>query len=249
MRTLLILSVLSQFILGCAKKESDDLAKAQNCLNKVSESRPSDADACMQFVAKYSSQQANILKCSIKITSGGLMESKIVKGYNILEDDSQTNKEASFMAVLSLDNPNFTEGLAKAKAASAFCLESGVNGLIYLSNIVLAGTALAKTMEDAGLSDFDPADPDSVNNAIEGLLTACAVATPPANCTENIDSMGAAVEILGESYCAGESADAGVCTQIQDTLKASSGDAAKTGQALLCVLAKKQYNPSTNGCD
>ena len=113
--------VLSSWaLISCEKNESDDINKAQKCLDEVRESNPDDALKCLEFVKAYDSQQANILKCSIYISSGGLMETKITKGYNILKDSSQTNKSASFMAVLALDYPTVSAGYDKAVLASGF---------------------------------------------------------------------------------------------------------------------------------
>lgn len=113
-------------------QEQDDLAKAQDCLDKVDQSNPTSADACLQYVAKYDSQQAQILKCSIYMTSGGLVENKIVAAYKALKEDGQTNKHATYMAILSLDQPTAVAALPKAKAANLYCQASGVPGLMYL---------------------------------------------------------------------------------------------------------------------
>jgi len=240
--------LLTAPLVGCKKNESDDLAKAQKCLDDVQESDPTAADKCFNYVEKYTSQQAHILKCSILTTSGGLMESKIVRGYNILKDDTQTDKTMSFMTVLSLDKPDIDAGYAKAIKANAFCLKSGVPGLVYLSGIVLAGTTFAKTMHDLSISGFDPSDPASVNTAVNALLADCAGATPSAACAENAEVLGGVVLNLSDSYCAGDSADKTVCEKI-DSAVAAGGDAKDAGRALYCAMAKKTYNPSTNACE
>jgi hypothetical protein len=236
--------------MGCSKqKESDDLAKAQDCLDKVPESNPTAADECMTYVEKYTSQQADILKCSILITSGGLMESRIVKGYSILKDTTQTNKVGSFMAVLGLTLPTVSAGYTKAVKANEYCISSGVSGLKYLSAIVLAGTSWAKTMSDLNITGLDPSDPSSVNTAVTNLLTDCAGSTPnTAVCQENASSVGSAVLSLSTSYCANPSKNKDVCDQVSTTLAQSGTDPTDVGLALYCVIAKKTYNPSTQQC-
>ena len=72
MKRIFISAVVLLATFSCKKNsEADDLAKAQQCLDRVQESNPLGADECMNYVQKYSSQQANILKCAILVTSGG----------------------------------------------------------------------------------------------------------------------------------------------------------------------------------
>src|SRR5690348_7347054 len=122
---------------GCSKNnEADDLSKAQDCLNKVPESDPSQASSCMAFVAEYDSQQADILKCAIEITEGGLTEDKMVSAYNAVQDSSSSSKDATYMAYLILDNAA-TDGYTHAMNAYQYCSQSGVTGLIYISGLIL----------------------------------------------------------------------------------------------------------------
>lgn len=249
-RTLLVVSGfgLALSLLGCKAQEDDDLSKAQACLDSVSESHPEDADDCMPYVEKYTSQQANILKCSILITSGGLMENKIVKASAILKDSTQTNKTMSFMSVLSLNVPNVTKGYEKAVEANEYCEQSGVSGLKYLSNIIVAGTYFAKTMDSLGITGLDPTNAASVNTAAQALLADCAGATPSAACTSDATTVGNAVISISTSYCASSGASKEVCDQISDTMDQTNGNPAAVGAALFCVLAKKTYNASTGLC-
>jgi hypothetical protein len=250
-RTLLVttgLFCLAALTSGCNEHEDDDLYKAQACLDGVSESHPEEADDCMAYVEKYTSQQANILKCSILITSGGLMENKITKAYVVLKDSSQSNKAMSFMSVLSLNVPNITKGYEKAVEANGYCEDSGVSGLKYLSNIIVAGTYFAKTMSTLGITGVDSGNAAAVNTAAEALLADCASATPSAACTSDPATVGNAVISISTSYCAAPGANKEVCDQIADTMDQTNGDPTAVGKALFCVLAKKTYNPSTGLC-
>lgn len=243
--------VLLTFISSCSKKgETEDLAKAQACLDNVAEGSPSQADACMDYVEQYSDQQANILKCAIKMTSGGLNENKIVKAYNALKDSTQTNKTAAFMAVLSLDYPTVTAGYTKAVAADVFCQASGVPGLMYISGVILAGTYMNKTVFDlsGGVSGINVNDPAAINTAITNMLTQCTSATPPASCTSDLPTLGTTVIGLSGSYCANPSADQNVCGQINNAVTNAGGSSAAVGQALFCYLSNKTYNATTGLC-
>lgn len=241
-----ILLPLTLVIASCEDKEIDDLAKAQACLDAVPQSAPSQADDCMQYIEKYSSQQANIIKCGIKMTSGGLVEDKIVRAANLVSQDGVANKEAVYMSVFALDNPDVNGGYTKAVDGNVFCQASGVPGFQYVSSLVLMGSTMAKMMGDLAipvdLTDPTSADPDSVKEAVTDLLTQCNVVTPPAGCTNNFTVIGGAVTSLGQSYCNSQEADSEVCAQITSAIDASNGDPANVGQALLCYLNGKTFN-------
>jgi len=239
-------------------QESDDIAQAQNCLDNVPASNPAAAEACYHYVSKYSSQQANILKCSILMTAGGLIEDKLVKGYEALKDSTipEANRPAAYMAVLSLDIPNASGGYDKAVAADPFCQATGVPGLKFISGIVLAGSAIAKTLANipGGVEINTIIDnPTAINNAINTLLDSnpggCTSATPDASCDENLAALGTAVANLSVSYCANEKADADVCDEINEAVAAAGNNATNIGQALLCYLDNKTFNSTTGLCN
>jgi hypothetical protein len=228
---------------SCSKDtEADDLAKAQKCLDEVPDSNPVAAEDCLPLVKDYTSQQAMILKCSILMTSGGLIESKIVKGYNALKDDTQTNKEAAYMAALCLDKPDVNAGYTKAVQADVYCQASGVSGLKYISGVIVAGSFM--NMVTGGI---DIAVPTAAQDAIDTLISDC-VTSPSTTCTDNLPALGSTVIGLADSYCAGSNAEEGICTQITDAVDAAGGDTSAVGKALLCYLNKKTYNPGDGLC-
>lgn len=237
---------------ACKKSESDDIARAQDCLDNVPESNPDKALECLTYVEKYSSQQANILLCSIYITSGGLMETKIAKGYTILKDSTQGSQSASFMTLLALDFPNVDAGYTKAVSAKTYCDASGVPGLKYLGNIVMAGSYMAKTMAHIpGGGAIDINDPASVDTAVQNLLNQCAPAspaTPDPSCATDIAQLGDTVVTIADSYCSSSSADASVCDQIDSAVESAGGASAAVGQALLCYLSNKTYDINDGLC-
>jgi hypothetical protein len=228
---------------SCQKKgEQDDLAKAQACLDAVPVTAPSKADDCMPLLKDYNDQQALILRCSIEMTSGGLVETKIIKAYNALKDDAQTNKTAAFMAALALDNPNINDGYTKAVIADGYCQATGVGGLQYLSSVILAGTFMNKVA--GGINITNPA---GAQTAIDTLISQC-VTTPDPSCTDNLPALGATVISLAGSYCDGSNADQNVCGQVNSAVTAAGGNTTAVGQALLCYLNNKTYNPATQLC-
>lgn len=250
--------VTGAFLLGfvfiittsCAKKvEADDLAKAQECLDQVPVGQPGRADACLPLVKDYTSQQAMILKCSIIMTSGGLMEDKEVKAFNALKDDTQVNKTAVFMSMLSLDYPDINTAYTKALQADAFCQATGVVGFKYLSGVIVAGTYMNKVIASLSGTPIDINNPTAITNAVTDLLNQCGgVLVPPASCTADLPALGAVVQNLAGSYCTTAEADPNVCIQINNAVDASGGSSTNVGQSLFCYLNHKTYNAATGLC-
>lgn len=243
--TILLATLALTALASCSEnKEQDDLARAQKCLNEVDQSNPGSASDCLQYVEKYDSQQANILKCGIYLTSGGLVENKMVQAANQLKDTSAvTNKEAVYMSVLSLDVPNASVGYTKAKSADIYCQASGVSGLKYLSGIIVVGTYMNKLVFDTTGSGIDITNPAAAETLINNVLNGCNDGSLT-SCAAEMTTIGSAVLTLSDSYCNGSSADEKVCDDIDNAVAQAGGDTANVGEALLCYLNKKTY---TNG--
>lgn len=246
---LLVVSLISLVVLtSCNAKEQDDLAKAQACLDKVDQNNPSSADECLQYVEQYDSQQASILKCGIYMTSGGLVENKIVKAYAALKKDGQANKTAVYMSYLALDQPDVDTAYTKATTGNLYCQQSGVPGLQYLGSMIVAGTAFNVAIKGLTGSGLNPNDPDGSAAAVKNLLDTCTGPTPPASCTQNIAAVGQAATSLSTQYCANSNADQDVCASINGATQSADGDPAKVGQAMFCYLKNLGYDPATNAC-
>lgn len=243
-----LLACLSLLTLVACNQEQDDLAKAQDCLDKVSDDNPTAATECLQYVEKYTSQQANILKCGIHMTAGGLIESKLVKAYEALKKSSLGNKSAAFMTILSLDLPNVDQAFDRAKSADVFCQSAGIPGLQYLSSVVLSGTAMNYTIKQLTGNGIDVSNPSSVDSAVQNMLTNCTGDPLPAACETALPTLGSAAISLSSNYCDSSSADQDVCSGINKSADETGGDPTKAGQALLCYLKKSTYNPATNTC-
>jgi hypothetical protein len=246
------------FVLASCKSQDEvnDLAKAQECLDKVNQTRPEEADSCLEYVEKYTSQQANILKCSIHMTSGGLVENKMVQAYKALEDDTITDKTMAFMTVLALDNPTTTAGYEKAVKAYEYCQLSGVPGLAYISSMILAGTQMGRALDTMGLwTGIDINDPATIESAVNQLVAACTDSTninygdcfPP---DTDEATLGTAVIALSQAYCSDAPDDDEVCVQINSTVANAGSDPTEVAHALFCLLAEppQAYDPVNNDC-
>jgi hypothetical protein len=255
-KSILSLTIVAFALLNfsCAKKtEQDDLAKAQDCLDKVPQSNPTAADACLAYVQKYTSQQANILKCGIYMTSGGLVENKIVQAYKASKDTTIQNKEAAYMAILSLNLPDVATGYTKAVAADTYCQQTGLPGLKYISGIIVAGTYLNKTIAAiTSTSGIDINNPTAINSAVNTMLASCAApppATPAPACTADLATLGTTVANLSTTYCDNQHAKDEVCTKINAAVSSAGGTATNVGQAVFCYLNNKTFNQATQQCN
>ena len=237
--------------LGCSNQsEQNDLAKGQACLDAIPQSNPASATSCLQYVSKYSSTQANILKCSIYMTSGGLVENKIVKAYESQKDPTVNNKVVAFMSLLSLNIPDVDSAYNTAVLANSYCQQSGVSGLIYLSGVIVTGTLMNKTIADVTGTTIDPTTSSSaINTAITNMLADCAGATPDAKCTNNLQALGTTAATLATTYCDSKNSKEQVCTSVNAALAAAGNNATDVGQALFCQLNNKTYNATTGLCN
>lgn len=242
------LILLSMTLLSCKQDEMDDLAKAQKCLDEVPQSNPEVAAACLAYVEKYTSQQANILKCSIHMTAGGLVENKMVQAYKVIKNDSNANREAAFMSILSLNKPNVTAGYATAQMADVFCQKTGIPGLMYISGVVKMGSFMASTIAsyDPGV-DFN--DPAAIDAAIGTLVDKCSSDPRHADCPTDLSAIGTTATLLADSYCATENADENVCDKINTAVETAGTDPSAIGAALFCYLDGKTFNPNTGACN
>ena len=235
---------------SCEQKgEQEDLASAQDCLDSVSQSDPAAAKACLGLVQGYDSAQANVLKCSIYMTAGGLMENRIVAAYGALKNSSDTNKEATFMALLSLNLPDLNTAYADAQTGNAYCQAAGSKSLAFVGAAVVAGTLLTKLVRDATGTPMNVNDPASAEAAVKSMLQSCTqtVGAAPA-CSADAASLGATAVVLTNAYCGTASADQDVCGKINSAVAAANGDDARVGQALFCYLHGQTYVPLTNTC-
>lgn len=249
-KIVLLVAVLGLFT-GCKNnQEQNDLAAAQQCLDNVPESNPGQASNCMSYIQKYSDQQSDILKCSILDVSAGLTDNKMVQAYQILQDNTQTNKAASFMTTLSLNLPDLNTAYQTVKTADGYCQASGVTGLQYISGLVVAGTAMSYMMTNLNIT-LDLNNTASINSAVQTLINDCATTTtPPQSCIDQLQTIGTTVANVGTEYCSTKGADQTVCGQVNQALAAAGNNETNLGQALLCYMKNPPvaYDTTTGNC-
>lgn len=227
---------------GCEEDQANDLAKAQKCLDGITSANYATADSCFEYVSRYDSQQANILKCSIKFVAGGLTTEKVALAYKKIAENGMASKEATFMTILALNPPN------KATEAQGYCVTTGLKGLIYLANLAVMGSNMAQMITGIGTTGhYDPADPSSFPSPAEinEVLNNC---KPPATCGGNFATIGQATLNIADSYCSGSNASTDVCTKINDAVQSSGGDPTLVAKQLFCVLDGKTYDSMSGSC-
>lgn len=236
MRLVLLTTVFTMvaIISGCNSDESDNIAKAQECLNAVPQSDPGRADECLQFVNAYDSQQANILKCSIYLTSGGLMENKVIAAYNALKTTSFSSPNATFLTVMALDVPDNAGGLVKAQAAQEFCNKTGVSSIKTVASYILVGSTINNLLPDGTDPTTGPGQA-----ALAAELNTCATAPATPGCEPA--AIGAAAETIATNYCSTESADEAICADIESAIAGSNGSDEEIGEAVYCYLNGGTY--------
>lgn len=217
LKKFLVVGLLCLVCASCENEDMDKLAQAQNCLDNVPSSNPSAASSCMSYVNDLDSEQANIIKCSIKFLAGGLSTSKISDAYKQLNNDSVTDKEAFYISMLALSPASL------ATEAATYCERSGVKGLIYLANLSVVGSMMMDAIGVTGV-------PDATD--VQNALTTCASA--PGTCNDT--AIGSAVIVVAESYCAGSTADSGVCAEVNAAIAAAGTDPAAIAQQIYALL-------------
>lgn len=236
--------VMTFSLSSCEDEEANNIAKAQDCLDKITSTNFASAESCMEFVNKYDTQQANIIKCSVKLLAAGLTTQRIAKAYTAISDSTYTNKEAALISIFALD-------ATKATQAQGYCTKTQLNGFIYVANMVLIGSQMAAAAAAAGIPGYtyDPTVPSNfpTDAEVDAILDNCTSDFTTTNC--NHAAMGAAVETISESYCAGNNADTDVCKKINEAVTAAGGDQALVSKQLFCLLDNKHYSATpTEGC-
>lgn len=240
----LLILALSFLIYGCEDKNK--IAQAQACLDSITESNHAQAGSCLNYLDGDDSQQANIIRCSATLMSGGLTTTKMVNAYKALSGTTGggaavTNKDAVFIGTLVLSTPNINQGYDTAVAGDAYCKKTNVTGLMYISGLAVMGTMIAKVGSSIGTYSNPPTEAE-----VDAAIANCTGGTPDTAC--NPTSVGTVATTIATTYCANQSADQTVCTKVNDAITTSGGNTAKIGNALLCLLKKGTYDPNTDTC-
>lgn len=243
MKKLLLLTGIATaafLVVGCEDDEMNDMAKAQQCLDGISSSNYAAANDCINYIAQYDTPEANIIKCSAKILSGGLTTEKMVNAYKNITDGSVANRETAFIAVLALDPSS------RATEAKPYCARSGQKSLIYISNLAVVGSLMAENLVLGG-GNYDPTDPESVPTPAEvaEILTDC---QPPATCNGSHEAIGTSIVTLSSSYCTGNNATNEICTMVNSAIAGAGGDNEVVSKQLFCLLGGQTYDSIGDAC-
>lgn len=223
-------------IVGGEGDEVRDISKAQRCLDDVPQNAASTAESCFEYVAKYDSQQANILKCSIILTSGGLNSSKLNAAYQAGKDSNLTNPSSVYISYLALDNPT-TTGKTKADAAYPFCVKSEVSGLMFIAGLAKTGTLLASLNGGS----FDINDPNSTSTNVGQILDDCANTGMHGGNSCDLAEVGNTLVDVSEAYCAGTSSDKKICDKVEAAIAAAGGNPEEAAKKFMCELKGGTY--------
>ncbi len=227
--TVLLISTLAAFtfLTACENEDQNKVALAQQCLDQVTDATFSTATSCLNHLGSLDTQQANILRCSIALVSGGLTTSRIMNSFESL--NSGDAGESAFIALLTMESSGGASGaLTIATNAASYCNATDDKGLMFLGNMAVLGTTLAT---DVGGIDFTNINESTLTSGISAAVTACA--SGGGSCDR--DLIGTAVLVLGDSYCEGSYADEGVCQEINQAV-AGGGSTTDIANALLALL-------------
>ncbi|MBK7843673.1 MAG: hypothetical protein IPJ71_08270 [Bdellovibrionales bacterium] len=201
----LILSTLACFIflglLGCEDKDTNAVAKAQECLDKARVA--ADAVACRGLIEGKSSQQAYIVRCSIEFVAGGLITSKIAQAFTE-QKNAGSKKEATLISFLSLGETSTADN------AAAYCKLSGIPGLIYLANLSVIGTYMTVLASSGDPSAF-----------LSTCISGAGSGSDQGTC--NNTAIGTAVISIADSYCTGDNSTSDVCSKVNTAITSANG--------------------------
>lgn len=226
----LFLTLGAALTLTACDDDQNKVAQAQKCLDQVTDANPSAASACLNYINGVNSQQANILKCSITLVSGGLTTSRVMNSFNNLNSGDST--EVAFMTLLTMQasTNNASAALAIAQQAASYCNSTGDKGLMFLGNMAVMGTSLSASIPGIDFSNISEATLTNSGN-LTTALSNCQSGSP--SCDKA--AIGNAAIVLSGSYCAGPEADKGVCQEV-NTAVAGGASAEAISDLLLSNL-------------
>lgn len=234
------LILLSLLLPSCSNKEADALSVAQNCLDQIPSDDGSNALTCIEPIASFDSQGANIIRCSAYFLNGGLTTQRIIDAYKKLQKKDEEKKEILFISLLALND------LETAENADRFCQRTGLASYTYLSNLAVIGTSL----QAAFGANFSDLSEDDLKLAVEQTLEGCQGNGSDTElierCRDQAESIAGSAVTLSESYCTTEKRkEEKVCQDIQGAITGADGSNEQITASLLCLLDKKTYSNGT----
>ena len=212
--------VLAVFLLGGCE-ESTEVARAQQCLDKIDDTDgtnlAANSQACIDIVASVDSAGADVIRCSGYFLKGGLTTSRIVESATAMSAGG-SNNEAKMIGALALSDKSV------AQLANTYCAKTGIDGLAYLGSLALMGTTLNS------ISGAWPAGTTPDASQIAAALNTC----KSGGCDDAI--IGSSIVTLGDSYCAGSQKNSDVCIQLNQAIVSGNGNNALIAQQFWTLL-------------
>lgn len=217
----LCLFIAVSFTVACESDENNQIAQAETCINENA-SNESAIASCSSFLDGLNSPRAKTLKCSITLASAGLSNSRIVSAIEVMDNNSSSDNELQFMALVSLNNT------ASADKIPSVCSGTDSPGMEFLANAARMGTTLA----DIGGIDVSTIDEDTTFSAgqITDMATNCGA---DAGCET---TLGESATSMYDIFCVdADLSENEVCADVNSAIAGGGGSQA-IGAALLLLI-------------
>ncbi len=225
-RTAALATVIALALVGCGKKDIDNVSEAQECLDT---STSTTALACMSKVEGLTSAASNVIRCSAYFVDQGFADPARLASVS-QQITTTTTPDASSVAALTAmgfvaSKYSMTANDNLSATALTACTASASSGLIYLSSMSRIATA---TLKDAGFDSTTGIAPTTTD-----MQNAICVGSP-SNTTKA--AMGNAALAAYNKNCIGKDISGDVmCLQYQAAI-ASNSDPTAIGTSLITTI-------------
>ncbi|OQW47282.1 MAG: hypothetical protein A4S09_15930 [Proteobacteria bacterium SG_bin7] len=230
MKKLIFGAMAVLFLAACEDEETNAIAKAQRCLDKVVggtvASRAAAAANCKAMVSGYNSADSYSIRCAADFIGDGLDATRISNAVGRMRDaPAGVDPSMVLMGTIAFSS--------KAKGDEAFsdCRLSGSAGYIFFASAARVGTLVADAAGGNGgplltaIQNGQTPTSAEINQAIQNAGSA------------NNADIGATAVVLFSSQCAVVTAqNQTVCNQVQTAINAGAGNMAAIGANLLAGL-------------
>ena len=220
----LIVTGLASLLLAsaCAKKDSDKISEAQDCLDKATSST---ALLCMEKVSGVESEAADLIRCSsIFVYEEFASPAKLAN----ISDQLKTpgaHSPTTAIGLLSFSKPDNGGAQSDAYSAKAldYCTKAKSKGMTLLASMARISTSLAAALGGTTIVD---ACSGATTTGCQAAVTSAACSAPPA-------VVGAAALAAYQQSCAtGSQSASSVCTQFAAASANGTLGAAAVGTAV-----------------
>lgn len=200
-----MITVLAAFSTSCEEKgDVVDIYVAQQCLNQAPETDKPALLKCLDPIAAIDTAEANVVRCSILLTAGGVTSSRLAKAMA----DQDSGGDSSMMTNFSF-NTYGSSNKQKAREAKASCKKSGQKGLMGLGGFANTGTIICNGVDTCSTT-FNAGQIDSNMSDCANAANSCTA--------EDKKEIGQTVIDMNEIYCSGGNSDLDECKTITEAL-------------------------------